>query len=353
MGSDSGSGGPRPNVLPDGFSSPFTPESVAAIEKRCAMLAPHERPILWRHAALPEHEQLRSWLDNQLRRLDATTAREFAARLRDSRRYTQALAELATGYVLRQPGYGVEFAPRLGQLTPDLIVTEPGGQRLIVEVWRRGQSQATVRRNAGWDELARQVRRIPLPVAIHVHSAARTVVEPPDAAGRRSVERGLRAWLGPGGVPATSSIEIEGLEFRVVGTTNTGRAEILPVQASATTDRKDIVEAIEKKVGRYRRLAEEMDLPLVVVLSADPDTGLDASLVGHVLAGSNAMTMTIPIFAVGAFDSGKIEMRRTDAPPVFDSALSAVAWLEINDGVRASLDPLWPNPVATRKVLPR
>jgi hypothetical protein len=59
--------------------------------------------------------------------------------------------------------------------------------------------------------------------------------------------------------------------------------------------------------------------------------------VDHVLSGKNPITMTIPIYGVGQFDSGPIEIRRTDAPPVFDPALSAVAWLDVHDGGDAQL----------------
>jgi hypothetical protein len=124
------------------------------------------------------------------------------------------------------------------------------------------------------------------------------------------------------------------------------------VRDGGTADRKDVVEAIERKVRRYRRVAEKLDLPLLVVLSADPDTVLDASLVGSILAWQNAVVMTLPVFGIGVTDSGPIEMRRTETPPTFDPALSAVAWLEINDGARAKLDPLWPNPRTTRPVEP-
>jgi hypothetical protein len=267
-------------------------------------------------------------------------------------RYTQALAELAAGYVMRQPGYSVDFGPQLNGLTPDIIVTDPGGPRLIVEVWRRVLSRTVAARNAQWAELGRQVRRIAIPVLLAVASTAPGVVEPPDAASRRRIEQSLRRWLVSGEPRLTPTHVCQDLVFRVVGRTTTGCAEILPVRDGATADRKDVVEAIERKVRRYRRVAEELDLPLLVVLSADPDTVLDASHVGSILAGQNSVAMTLPVFGVGAINSGPIELRRMDTPPVFDPALSAVAWLEINDGVHATLAPLWPNPRTTRPVEP-
>jgi len=96
---------------------------------------------------LPEFESLRTWLSEELACLNAQIARGFVSRLRDVDRYTQALAELATGYIFAQPGYQVEFEPPLDLLTPDLLVTSPHGHRLVAEVWRRGLPRSTDTRN--------------------------------------------------------------------------------------------------------------------------------------------------------------------------------------------------------------
>lgn len=151
----------------------------------------------------------------------------------------------------------------------------------------------------------------------------------------------------PGGFDQLTS---EGLTFRIVGTTRTGYAELLPVWDAATADRKDVVEAIERKVKRYRHLANRLDLPFVVVLSADEGSGMDAAHVDSILAGKNTMTFTIPAYGVGAFDSGPVEIRQTEAAPKLDASLSAVAWLELRDGARAEITRLWPNPGAQRPV---
>ncbi len=154
---------------------------------------------------------------------------------------------MATGYLFRQPGHEVQFDPTLGRLTPDLLVTSPNQQRLIVEVWRRCLPHATDARNKQWAELARHSRRIRKPVALSLGSASQTVVEP------------------------------------------------------------------------------------------------------RILAGNNSTAIRIPVNGVGPIDSGPIELRMTNAPPIFDQALSGVAWLEINDGAHAELHPYWPNPHAARR----
>lgn len=172
---------------------------------------------------------------------------------------------------------------------------------------------------------------------------------PPDDQGRRRIEQGVRAWLAS--EDATSQvIDIEGLTFRVVGDSCTGRAEMLPVQDGASAHRQIVVEAIQRKVSKYRRTVEEMNLPFLVVLSADPRTGLNPDLVTSILAGNNTTSTVLPANSVGPISMGPIQLLQTHTPPGFDRALSAVAWLEINDGADAELTCYWANEQAPRRV---
>lgn len=321
-----------------------------AIQRRFAAVPEYARPPLWLVATHPSQATLRRWLDDELGQLDPGLRDDFIGRLRDARGHGDAVAELAAGFVLRQPGYLIEFGPKLEGLTPDLLVTDPHGNRLIVEVWRRGLSQHSVARNAAWAELTRHLRRIRRPLAVAISGDFRVVVEPPDAPARQRIMTDVRRWLSSD-MPA-ESFATEGFVLRIVGTSTTGRLELLPVTDSSTADRRDVVEAIERKVKRYRRIAQRLDLPLLVVLGTEPGTGMSAELVGNILAGRNAVAITLPVHGVGAFDSGEIKMRLTDAPPVFDSALSAVAWLEVNDGAHAQLTEVWPIRTAARPVQP-
>jgi hypothetical protein len=146
----------------------FSPDVVARIERQSDAVPEHFRSALWLHATHPDLGAFRSWLDDQLRNLETAVRQSFLSRLRDEQRYTQALAEIATGYALRQPGYTVEFEPDLNGLTPDLLVTDPSGRRLIVEIWRRGLPQVVATRNKQWGLLARQLQRVPVALAVAV-----------------------------------------------------------------------------------------------------------------------------------------------------------------------------------------
>lgn len=60
--------------------------------------------------------------------------RVFLSCLVDEARDTGALSELATGYILQQSGYTVEYQAELQGLTPDILVTDRTGRQIITEV---------------------------------------------------------------------------------------------------------------------------------------------------------------------------------------------------------------------------
>jgi hypothetical protein len=321
---------------------------VQGIEHRFASVHEYVRPKLWAHAIQPQYAELRAWINDQVDGFDRMAVGELLSRLGDPARHTQVVAELATGAAMRTHGYSVQFNPTIDDLTPDLIVTDDEGHRLMAEVWTRGLAEDAVSRNKQWAGLAQRIRKVPAPVALAASAAQPGGAAPPDARMRKRMEAELRRWLiEPRRVGA--SYRCDDLIFRVVGTTTTGYAELLPIREAAATDRKDVVEAIERKVKKYRRLADRHDMPFIVVLSADDGTGLTADHVDSILEGNNTVTMNIPIDAVGPIDSGPIELRMTDAPPRFDPALSAVAWLDVNNGADAQL-VAWDLPTAARTV---
>jgi hypothetical protein len=327
----------------------FTSAAMACIAQQAVALPEFARPALWAHANLAEHGRLREWLEAEVERLPSTARRGFVARLLDAANHTQAIAELAAGSAMRLPGYSVEYGPEINALTPDLLLTDPDGRRLIVEVWTRGISHEAAAKNLRWASLAQRIERLPVGVVLAADAAQPEAVTPPDQHERGRITAALKRWLLSTPFEPGAAIVCERLVFRMVDTTSDGHAKLLPIRESVTADRKDVVEAIERKVKKYQGLINAHDLPFVVVLSADAGTGLSYDHVDSVLAGKNPISMVIPTGGIGPFDSGTIEMRQTEAPPIFDPALSAVAWLEVGQGIDARL-ALWELSTAARPV---
>jgi len=337
----------------------FTTDLVTGLAQRYSAMPEHLRPLLLQHATDPQHSTIHEWLEWHLRKVDPSVRAGFLSRLRTEDLYPQALAELATAHVVDRPGYSIEYEPVIDGLTPDLRLTDPTGHHLLIEVWRRGLPKATAKRNAGRAQLARAVRGISVPVAIAVDAADADAINPPDDAERKPVVASLkrrlttrerlhgRLWL-----PHHNQdlLVIGRFRFRVVGTTRTGRTELLPVMDGVSMRRDDVVHAVESKVKKYRGIAERYDMPLLVVLGGDDGAIMTRQLVEEILDGHNPVAMAIPPWGGGFIDSGPIEIRRTAAPPIFDAALSKIGSLDIRDGAHARIDLMWDNPRAARPV---
>jgi hypothetical protein len=99
---------------------------------------------------------------------------------------------------MRTHGYSVQFNPVIDGLTPDVIVSDNEGHRLMAEVWTRGLADDSVSRNQQWAGLAQRIRKLPTPVALAASAVHPGGAAPPDARMRKRVEAELRRWLARG-----------------------------------------------------------------------------------------------------------------------------------------------------------
>lgn len=354
-----GDGGPH-SAGPDAVGAEVFDERVcASIRSAYERLPEAARPGLFAIACSEQYADMRAWLDEQIWAHDGRAS--IVERLRDERAHGAAVAELAVAHVLRGCAVHVEREPTLtsprGRRTPDLVVRQSadGPISWFGEVWTRTVPGEMVRIQRRWAELGQSVAQVDVPrrVAVaddHLPLGERATLSPPGASQRARIRRELRAWLGtsPG---HGETRDCGGLMFRVFGPSTTSSAEMVPVTGWTVLGRKHIVEAIEAKVRRYRALADDLDVPLAVILSGERDTGISADMVGDVLGGANSIAFTFGYNTIGSFDSGPIEIRQSDAPPRFHPSLSAVGLLTVNHGHDATLT-VWPVPGARRPLPP-
>jgi hypothetical protein len=109
------------------------------------------------------------------------------------------------------------------------------------------------------------------------------------------------------------------------------------VTKSVSIDRDHVVRAIEDKVARYRHIVEETGLAFMVILAGERRTGLNEAFVSDVLNGRNVLTISFDAWTLGPMSSRKQTLRRSDEPPEFHPALSAVAYRDVRDGHDAEL----------------
>ena len=86
------------------------------------------------------------------------------------------------------------------------------------------------------------------------------------------------------------------------------------------------------KVKAYSTLADRVDLPLLVVLAAEPASPLNEDLVRSALRGEMTTTLSFDPFE-GRSEPHTVAMRSDTTPAAFAPCLSAVGWMNpgIND----------------------
>ena len=297
-------------------------------------------------AAKAEH---RSWLEEQVTRLSPVERADFLPRLKSAEQYAQSVAELALGDVLATSASRVRHSPTIGHLTPDLVATVEGGHEVAFEVWTRCIPPEVSTQRRHWGLLASRIATIGVPVLLAVDAAPRPATEPPASAELGPMLASLRRWLSSGEYRVQRTLELNGFRFIAMRDADGAQAQMVPVIPSTHADSRHVWDSINAKVSRYRRLVNTEGLPFVVALSAEPGTGLDRGLVEGALKGNNTMSLTFSVGTFGPIAPRQVEMRRTNAPPVFDPCLSAVAWIEF-PGARGSHLSVWPIAGASRPI---
>ncbi|OIQ80317.1 hypothetical protein GALL_379350 [mine drainage metagenome] len=333
------------------LSAVFDPATCSEIRRRYGDLDEYARPAVFSAALEPSRFALRKWLDHEVGRLDADGRAHVLNRLRGADSHSAALAELTGLALLRDAGgFTVALDPELDGLTPDLLAYDAVSNApvLIAEVWTRSVSIDVVKAQRGWTALRKAVAKIRVPALLSVSVSDLDRSDPPGKIERDRIVDHLRTHL-PRCLETGWMTTCHGLTFEVVGRTQQS-VRLLPVSTSRSIDRDHVVDAIETKVSRYRKLAERLALPLLVLLATEPRTGLDAAVVGDVLAGKNMVVVNFDRSTVGSMKTRNLTLRKTNAPPVFSQALSAVGFIDVHDGHDAELT-IWPI-VGSRRQLP-
>ena len=323
----------------------FTSDLRASLRQDFAGIPERALPLLWQHSTEPRYESLREWLEGILARLDGSDLAKALGHLAVWEKYPSALTEIATGELLAQNGNTVVYEPHIDDLTPDFLVTDVRGRQMIVEVWRRSLSIEVSALNRRWADLTGRLEALDIPVTLVMDRDGQVEPEPPERPKHLAAQ--VKRWLTSAGEKTV--LEIEGLAFHLVGPSSAGHLQVGLVEQGVAAGRPTVMRAIQEKTGKYRGIANRRDLPLLVVLAGDPATGVTRSLVDSVMRGQNPVTVAFSGHALADI-TFSTELRPTEEPPKFDPALSAVAWVDLNDGHDARFGGFWVNPAAVRPI---
>ncbi|MHB9861997.1 hypothetical protein [Streptomyces sp. YIM S03343] len=328
----------------------FGPQFVAEQRHRYGKRPPENRMLSYDQAVLDEYEPWRIWLDEQLDLLPEATAAAFAANLWRDQNFWPDVIELAVGAALRRQGFSVEFERRWGTLTPDWTVIGADGTPVaLVEVLTHSPRQGTTAKIKAWHALVERLKEIPVPVVLAVAGDPSRPLNTPDARTAKKIAQDLRRELLS---PLHQTLfRSQGYTFLLQADPRTGRSMqppgmrtilLPPSNLAGVVSARSLTVGIEKKVSKYRALAKEAGLPLIVAAGADRFTGLQVEHFDDLLKG--AATLSFQFNFGDTFIHAPVEIDPSNPPRwTMPSELAGVLW--VNNDFPFTTD--WrPNPTA-------
>jgi hypothetical protein len=312
----------------------FGEDFVQNMRSQYAHRRPTGRPLSYDIAVGDEYEPWRVWLDEQLTVLPEERARKFANQLWPDQNFWPAMTELAVGASLRAAGYNVVHEHRWGgsALTPDWMVLDANGDpACLVEVHTDEPPRETYASMRAWHGLSERIAQIPVPVVLLLESAHGDGKPPSDQVAKR-IARSLRTQLLES--PVAARVEADGFRFVVAGDRwgrpllspkGLGACFEPPSSTAGPVSAERLSRAVDKKVTKYRHLADDLGVPLVVAVGAHRFTGVDLGNLDDLLAGRAAANIQ---FGAGDISVGKsitVDMAHI-AQWTMSSDLSGVLW---------------------------
>lgn len=333
--------------LEDDHSRLFSDDFLQVLDRRYAHIGSWAQPAIYRVARWPENSPRREWVEDEFSRLSTTERRWLRSRLRNEEQFLQALAELEIGAILHRAGMDVSQSTFLdGNKTPDLLVTVPSaGERFLVEVWTRSIAELANGHARQWAELQVRIGRgVPAAYSLMVQNFTNKALSPPASHEMKGIVGDLNLALA-GRLRSVGEVVTAGrYSFRVMGPSPAGslRAFLAPPTDYSQCDSRLLVDALMRKIRRYRGLVHCHKLAFVVAIAGEPDSGCTEQLVEAMLGGSLSTSMTLSVNVEGRVGFSRIgQLREANVPPRFDPCLSAVAWLQWGDTEPGEL-VIWP-----------
>ncbi|WP_329564470.1 hypothetical protein OG711_38715 (plasmid) [Streptomyces uncialis] len=277
----------------------FGPGFVEEQRRRFGPRLPEGRQLTYDLAVEEEYEPWRIWLDEQLALLPDKTADTFAANLWQDQNFWPYLIELAAGAALRAAGSEVQFERAWAGQTPDWTVTDEHGTPIaLVEVLTHSPPKDTFGKMKAWHNLVERLKQIPVPVVLTVAGDSSRPLPAPDARTAKKITQDLRrALLSP---PHQTVHRSQGYTFLVQAGRGNGQTMqppgmrtilVPPSNIAGIVSARPLAAGIDRKVSKYRALARESGLPLIVAAGAHKFTGLTVRQLDDLLTGTPTMTV--------------------------------------------------------------
>jgi hypothetical protein len=309
------------------------PDFVADHLRRFSKRPPEQRQLTYDIAVEDNYAPWREWLDDQLTLLPCRVADGMARRIWLDEHFWPVNFELAAGAGLRAAGLNVAYERDWDGVTPDwTVLSEDGKPLAFVEVHTDMPAAETFGRMRAWHGLVERIKAIPVPVLLQISSSG--PVPPPDARTAKNIYQDLKREL-LSKRPA-NTFRTQGYTFLVM---RDPRGEVLsrlgmhacfepPSSRAGSVTAQRLMDGIEEKARKYRGLAAQYDVPLVVAVGAHRFTGVALGHLDDVLTGLPAPKMTFQ-FSEGDPFIGSQTVNWAPIPAwEWPEDLSGLLWIE-------------------------
>jgi hypothetical protein len=314
----------------------------ALVGKHGSKLASH-RPEHFALATDLARERQRAWVNLALASLDSGGAESLFRNLQTHGRFLQSYNEVAVAAILQTARMKLLYERQLDSKTPDLVALDDDGRPThIIEVLNRKKPKPIDVADKRWQELSDRFGRIEQPWRLRVARISGERSGPLADVAVHMV-REIEKWLTTDPIAAGDGGSIGDYTFLVVAKSPATHLELLTPIEEVWVDSDALAEAIRKKVSRYADLAQQLDVPLIVVVGSEDTLAVSSGIVKSALGGQLSVSVNLNLFGVGtgSSKSAPLKMHATDAPRAWNAALSAVGWLkaEIDDSGVLTLFP--------------
>jgi hypothetical protein len=330
------------------------PDFVEAHVKRYGKRPPQDRQLTYDIAVQEKYAPWRQWLDDQLALLPEQVAEALARKVWLDEHFWPVNFELATGAGLRQAGLDVAYEQSWDGLSPDwTVLSDSGTPQAFVEVHTDMPTAKTFGRMRAWHGLVERIKEIPVPVLLQL--ASTKPVSPPDPRTAKKIAQYLKNEL-LSGRPA-NTFWTEGYTFlvmqdpdqRVISALGMHACFDPPSSRAGSVTTRRLMEGIEEKIRKYKGLATQYAVPLIIAVGAHRFTGVTLQQLDDTLTGLPAPKITLQ-FNAGDPHIGEQTVNWGPVPawPLPDD-LAGLLWIE--NELPFNLKPR-PNPTARRQMPP-
>jgi hypothetical protein len=256
----------------------FTPDWIAEQKRKYAKQPEHARPKRYHFWTSEECQSSRDLIEQWIDPLSPESRQLLITRLRTPKHFEQTYNELAVGDSLRKMGHSVEYEVDLQGLTPDWFVSPTGtASSFVVEVVSSKPPQERARCDDGWEGLRLRFEELTGDAFLHLQPPFDVLGDEPVASpsGHRQKQmvQAVKKWLET--APSDGAeLSIDGIAI-LLGGRNPDRDHVscaigcMPFRVDLDPLRK----SVKEKAKKYRKVVQALQLPFVVCVIPDFDSG--------------------------------------------------------------------------------